>query len=82
MPSLDREKIEKSAAAGAVLVCVALAALFAFFVWLTFPKGNGIDTTEATVAWIAVGLLFLAVILAHLVYARILFRDSRAARGV
>jgi hypothetical protein len=78
MPDLNKETIEKSAAAGAVLVCLALAAFFAFFVWLTFPKGNGIDTTEAIVSWIAVGLLILAVILSHLVYARVLYRDARA----
>ncbi|HET7552042.1 MAG TPA: hypothetical protein VFK04_12165 [Gemmatimonadaceae bacterium] len=79
MPQLNKETIEKSAAAGAILVCLALAAFFAFFVWLTFPKGNGIDTTEAIVSWIAVGLLILAVILTHLVYARILYRDARAS---
>lgn len=78
MPNLNKETIEKSAAAGAILVSLALAAFFAFFVWLTLPKGNGIDTTEAIVSWIAVGLLILAVVLTHLVYARILFRDSRS----
>jgi len=78
MPVLDRVKIQKAAAAGAVLVCGALVAFFAFFVWLSFPKGNGIDTTEAIVAWIAVGMVLLAVILTHLVYARILFRDASA----
>jgi hypothetical protein len=81
MPNLNKETIEKSAAAGAVLVSFALAAFFAFFVWLTFPKGNGIDTTEAIVSWVAVGLLILAVVLTHLVYARILFRDSRSGRA-
>jgi protein-S-isoprenylcysteine O-methyltransferase Ste14 len=80
MPTLSRETIEKTAAAGAVLVSLALAAFFAFFVFLTFPKGNGIDTTEAIVSWVAVGLLILAVIVAHLVYARILFRHSRSGR--
>jgi uncharacterized membrane protein YukC len=78
MPKLNKETIEKAAATGAILVSLALAAFFAFFVWLSFPKGNGIDTTEAIVSWIAVGLLILAVILTHLVYARILFRDSKA----
>lgn len=80
MPKLDREKLEKSAAAGAILVCLALVAFFAFFIWLTFPKGTGIDTTQAIVSWVAVGMLLLAVILAHLVYARILFRHSKEAR--
>ena len=80
MPKLDREKLEKSAAAGAILVCLALVAFFAFFIWLTFPKGTGIDTTQAIVSWVAVGMLLLAVILAHLVYARILLRHSKEAR--
>lgn len=77
MRSPSRESIQRSAAVGAVAVCGALVAFFAFFVFLTFPKGNGIDTTEATVAWIAVGMLILAVILSHLVYARVLYRASR-----
>ena len=77
MRTLKRETIERSAATGAVLVSLALVAFFAFFVFLTFPKGNGIDTTEAVVSWVAVGLLILAVIISHLVYARILYRHSR-----
>jgi hypothetical protein len=77
MRTLRKDTVEKSAAAGAVLVSLALAAFFAFFVYLAYPDGAGIDTTEAIVAWIAVGLLILAVILAHLAYARILFRDSK-----
>jgi|GEM_PF-1502814 len=81
MLTLNKETIEKSAAAGAVLVSIALAAFFAFFVYLSFPNGAGIDRTEATVAWIAVGLLIVAVILSHLVYARILLRDARSARA-
>lgn len=71
--------IERAAALGAVLVSLVLVVLFALFVRLTFPKGNGIDTTEAIVSWVAVGLLVLAVIVAHLVFARILYRDSRTA---
>lgn len=76
MPKLSREKIQKAAAAGAVLVSLGLAAFFAFFVFVSFPDGQGIDTTEAVVSWLAVGLLILAVILTHLVYARVLFRAS------
>lgn len=78
MRTLRKETIERSAAVGAVLVSLALTAFFAFFVFLTFPKGNGIDTTEAIVSWVAVGLLILAVIISHLVFARILYRHSRA----
>ncbi len=80
MPVVNKEKLEKSAAAGAVLVCFALAVFFAFFVWLSFPKGTGIDTTQAVVSWISVGMLLLAIILAHLVYARILYRDARGEK--
>ena len=76
MPTMNTEKIQKAAGAGAVLVSLALAAFFAFFVFLSFPDGQGIDTTEAVVSWVAVGLLILAVILTHLVYARVLFRAS------
>ncbi len=76
MPTMSRERIQKAAAAGAILVSLALAALYAFFVFLSFPDGQGIDTTEAFISWVAVGLLILAVILTHLVYARVLFRAS------
>jgi hypothetical protein len=78
MQTPKKETIEKSAALGAILVAVALAAFYAFFVWLSFPDGEGIDRTEAIISWIAVGLLILAVIISHLVYARILFRDARS----
>ncbi len=78
MQTLKKETIEKSAALGAVLVAVALAAFYAFFVWLSYPDGEGIDRTEAILSWISVGLLILAVIISHLIYARILFRDARS----
>lgn len=81
MRAVKKETIEKSAAAGAVLVSLALAALYAFVVYLAFPDGEGIDTTEAIITWIAVGLLILTVILTHLVYARVLFRDSKLTHG-
>ncbi|HET7620542.1 MAG TPA: hypothetical protein VFK39_01450 [Gemmatimonadaceae bacterium] len=78
MRTLKKETIEKSAAVGAVLVAVALVAFYAFFVWLSFPDGEGIDRTEAILSWISVGLLLLVVIISHLVYARVLFRDARS----
>jgi hypothetical protein len=77
MRNPSKNTLERLAAIGAVLVSLALVAVFAFFVFLTYPKGNGIDTTEAVVSWVAVGLLILAVIGSHLVYARILYRKSR-----
>lgn len=78
MPTMRKETIERYAAIGAILISIALAAFFAFFVWLSFPDGEGIDRTEAILSWISVGLLILAVIITHLIYARILFRDSRS----
>ena len=78
MRNPSKSTLERLAAAGAVLVSLALMAIFAFFVFLTYPKGNGIDTTEAVVSWVAVGLLILAIIASHLVYARILYRNSRS----
>lgn len=77
MRNPSKHTLERLAAIGAVLVSLALVAFFAFFVFLTFPKGNGIDTTQAVVSWVAVGLLILAIIISHLVYARILHRIAR-----
>ena len=79
MRTLKKETIERYAAAGAVLVALGLIAFFAFFVFLTFPTGNGIDTTQAIVSWVAVGLLIIAVVMIHLVFARMLFRDARSS---
>jgi uncharacterized membrane protein len=77
MTALSKETTERVAAFGAVAVSAVLMVLLALFVLLTFPRGNGIDTTEAVVAWVSVGMVILTVIACHLVYARVLYRASK-----
>ena len=59
-------KIAKLAGLGAFGACAGLLALFLGLVFLTRPLARGgIDATNATVAWIALGGLILALIAVH-----------------
>ncbi|HEX6533301.1 MAG TPA: hypothetical protein VF041_01820 [Gemmatimonadaceae bacterium] len=83
---LSVEKLEKLAAFGALGVCAVLAGIWALLVYFTMPRsgavGGGIDMTEAVVAWVAVGLIVLALIAAHIYFARRLLAMSRGERFV
>lgn len=71
------EKIRKLLALGALGACFGLAAVFALLVWLTLPRGTGgIDATNATVAWISVAGVIVALIVVHLLIAKRLW-DAR-----
>ena len=57
------EKIRRLLALGAFGACFGLLAVFALLVWLTIPRANGgIDGTSATVAWISVAGVILALV--------------------
>ena len=59
-------KIAKLAGLGAFGACAGLLALFLGLVYLTRPLARGgIDATNASVAWIALGGLILALIAVH-----------------
>ena len=59
-------KIAKLAGLGAFGACAGLLALYLGLVFLTRPLARGgIDTTNASVAWIALGGLILALIAVH-----------------
>ncbi|MDB4905639.1 MAG: hypothetical protein JWO05_423 [Gemmatimonadetes bacterium] len=64
-------KIARLAGLGAFGATAGLAGLFALIAWLAMPSARGgIDLTNAIVAWIAVGGLFLALILLHVYLGR------------
>jgi fatty acid desaturase len=67
------QKFAKLAGLGAFGVAAGLPVLFGLFVRVvTWPNGEGIDPTEAWVAWIAVGVVVVALAWVHVVFGRIL----------
>ena len=59
-------KFARLAGLGAFGATLGLAALFVLIAWLAMPSARGgIDMTNAIVAWITMGGLFLALILLH-----------------
>jgi hypothetical protein len=73
-------RIAKLAGLGAFGASAGLAALYAALVFLTMPQRlGGIDQVNAVVAWIALGGLFAALILVHVVIGRQLLVLARGA---
>ncbi|HEU4642740.1 MAG TPA: hypothetical protein VFS44_09810 [Gemmatimonadaceae bacterium] len=83
---MSKEKLEKLAALGAFGVCAVLLAIWVLLIVITLPRrgavGGGIDITEAVVTWVAVGLVVLALIAVHVVFARRLLAMARGERFV
>jgi hypothetical protein len=64
-------KYARLAGLGAFGASAGLLALFALLVFLTRPaRLGGIDTTNAIVAWISLGGLFVALILVHVMVGK------------
>ena len=64
-------KIARLAGLGAFGACAGLLALFVLLVYVSRPTPRGgIDTISALVAWIALGGLFLALILVHVMLGK------------
>ncbi|HEU4996099.1 MAG TPA: hypothetical protein VFT29_14885 [Gemmatimonadaceae bacterium] len=64
-------KVAKLAGLGAFGACAGLLALFLLLGYLTRPTPRGgIDSINAAVAWIALGGLFLALILVHVMIGK------------
>lgn len=71
-------KIARLAGLGAFGACAGLLALYLLLVYLTRPMSRGgIDIINAAVAWIALGGLFAALIIAHIVIGRQLLRLAK-----
>lgn len=64
-------RFEKLAALGALGATGGLVLVYLLFVWLGVPRPvtAGIDLAHGSVVWIALGVLFLALIAFHLVMA-------------
>ena len=78
----QRPSLPKLAALGALGASAGLALLFLIFVFYTMGAG-GMDGVTTAVAWISVGGLIVALIAAHLMFARKLDdvdRQDRATR--
>jgi len=64
-------KIAKLAGLGAFGACAGLLGLYLLLVFLTRPQSSGgIDIVNAVVAWIALGGLFAALIIVHVMIGR------------
>lgn len=77
---LSAETLARVAGLGAFAVSGALVVVYALFWWFIDYRGVGIDSIEAAVAKIAVGLIFLAIIGPHVVFGRILLASARGER--
>lgn len=73
-------KIAKLAGLGAFGACAGLLALYLGLVFITRPTGGGIDTINATVAWIALGGVILALIAVHVAIGKQLLALSRGGK--
>ena len=76
-------KIAKLAGLGAFGACAGLLGLYLLLVYLTRPASSGgIDVINAAVAWISLGGLFAALIIAHVVIGKqlLLLSDKPGVR--
>ena len=74
-------RIARLAGLGAFGACAGLLALYLLLVYVTRPSGRGgIDVVNAAVAWIALGGLFTALIVVHVVIGRQLLRLAQGAQ--
>jgi len=74
-------RIAKLAALGAFGAVLLFVAIFALIAYAATPRhAGGIDGIQATVTWISVGLVVLALIGVHVVIGRGLLDVSRGGR--
>jgi hypothetical protein len=73
-------KIARLAGFGAFGACVGLLALYLLLVYITRPSTRGgIDLVNAAVVWIALGGLFAALIIVHVLIGKQLLRLAEGA---
>jgi membrane associated rhomboid family serine protease len=73
-------KIARLAGLGAFGACAGLLALYLLLIYVTRPSTRGgIDLINAAVVWIALGGLFAALIIVHVVIGKQLLRLAQGA---
>ena len=73
-------KIARLAGLGAFGACAGLLAFYLLLVYVTLPtKRGGIDVVNAAVDWIALGGVFAALIIVHVVIGKQLLRLAQGA---
>ncbi|HJU88567.1 MAG TPA: hypothetical protein VJ672_04200 [Gemmatimonadaceae bacterium] len=79
---MRRLPIALMAGLGAFAAAGGILALFALLVWMSTPRPgtSGIDMTNAWVTYISVGAIILALVIPHLIFGLILFRQGRETR--
>ena len=66
---------------GALAAILLFVAIFALIAYVSIPRSTGgIDGTEATVTWISVGLVVVALIAVHVLIGRELLAFGRGTR--
>ena len=66
---------------GALAATLLFVAIFALIAYAAIPRRTGgIDSIEATVTWIAVGLVVLVLIAVHIIVGRGLLAFGRGVR--
>jgi hypothetical protein len=74
-------RIAKLAAYGAFGAVLLFVAIYALIAYVSLPRRTGgIDGIEATVTWISVGLVVVALIAVHVIIARALLDLGRGDR--
>ena len=73
-------KIARLAGFGAFGACAGLLALYLLLIYITRPSTRGgIDLVNAAVVWIALGGLFAALIIVHVLIGKQLLRLAEGA---
>lgn len=75
-------RIAKLIGLSAFAAILLFVAIFALIAWAAIPtRTGGIDGIEATVTWISVGLVIVAVVAVHVLVGRGLLAFARGVRG-
>lgn len=73
-------RFQKLAGLGALSVCLGLLAVYGLLAFISTPRGTGgIDWAHATIVYIGVGMVILALVAVHIVLGRQLLAGSRGA---
>jgi hypothetical protein len=73
-------QFSRLAALGAVGVSLGAIALYLLVGFISRPTGTGgMDSTQSVVVWISLAIPIIAIVVVHLVYAKVLLDESKRA---